>query len=91
MDLNMPISDGYDASRKIRAFYNQKKTVKFKKSTFEAKIDISTLRPIIAACTSENVSNPYIADKISEANFDLTLSSPIVKRRLIEYLLPYIE
>ena len=92
MDLNMPISNGYEASQKITALFNQNKTVNFiAEATKSAKIDLFNIRPIIIACTSENLNHPHIADKISQADFDLTFMTPIHKEQILSELMPFIE
>jgi CheY-like chemotaxis protein len=55
LDLNMPISDGYEACKKIHSIYNDEAKVLFTNKIVN-KINLNFLKefkPIILACTSE--------------------------------------
>ena len=55
LDLNMPISDGYEACKKIHSIYNDEEKLLFS-NKIDNKLNLNFLKefkPIIIACTAE--------------------------------------
>ena len=61
LDLNMPISDGYEACKKITQMYNEqsilKKSISHQKNRDQL---VKDLKPLIYACSGDNITDPSI-------------------------------
>ena len=61
LDLNMPISDGYEACRKINQMYDENKFFKNEEQEQKAMGGlIKNLKPLLLACTGDDVNNLLI-------------------------------
>jgi CheY-like chemotaxis protein len=81
LDLNMPISDGFDACKKIRRLYDKDSLITWTNSSAEkvtAKIQLRDIQPFIVAWTSENLANLSLLERIDQAGFDAPIESPIL-------------
>ena len=56
MDLNMPVCNGFEACEKINDFFEAEREVRVVGSNGIATIDLKFLKPVIIACTSEDIS-----------------------------------
>jgi CheY-like chemotaxis protein len=86
LDLNMPISDGYEACSKINKLYDDHKLFKHKQviSGGESNNSMDTydhlikeLKPLIVACTGDDVNNPHIRAALNKAGFDEAITTPL--------------
>ena len=90
LDLNMPISDGFDACLKIRQLYESVKF--FQKANNQSEHSASTfqqlkeLKPLIIACSSDDMESPLMKRRLEEAGFDYTISSPLTAKYVKEIL-----
>ena len=57
MDLNMPVCSGYEACAKINDFFEAEREVRVIGSNGITTIDLKYLKPVIVACTSEDISS----------------------------------
>jgi CheY-like chemotaxis protein len=90
LDLNMPISDGFDACLKIRQLYESVKF--FQKANNQSEHSSSTLqllkelKPLIIACSSDDMESPLMKRRLEEAGFDYAISSPLTAKYVKEIL-----
>ena len=82
LDLNMPISDGYEACQKICQLYED---IKFFQKIDEGSSDginscnqqVKSLKPLILACSGDDVHNPFMQKALNEAGFDEAITAPL--------------
>jgi CheY-like chemotaxis protein len=74
LDLNMPISDGFDTCKKIVTMYNQ------------VIIKQGIIIPYIVACSSHIDSDIQI--KVESAGFDKALQNPISQAIIQHEIIP---
>ena len=90
LDLNMPISDGFDACKKIRQLYESVKF--FQKANNQSEHSSSTqqllkeLKPLIIACSSDDMESPLMKRRLDEAGFDYAISSPLTAKYVKDIL-----
>lgn len=75
LDLNMPISDGYESCNKILNLFEAGIFV-----NKNPKIKISNYKPVMVACSS--LVNEEINNDALSAGFDLTLEAPLTADKL---------
>jgi CheY-like chemotaxis protein len=100
LDLNMPISDGYEACRKINKLYDDHRLFKPIKiiSGRDSNSNLNTydhlikeLKPLIIACSGDDVDNPFIRRALNEAGFDEAITTPLTVGYVKEKLISMIE
>ena len=69
----MPISDGYEACKKILRLYSEKKVFNNQNQHEMMKY----FAPLMLACSSDNLEFPAIKKDIKEAGFDMAMSAPL--------------
>jgi CheY-like chemotaxis protein len=80
-DLNMPISDGFDACSKIRRLYDKDTLITWTNSREQkvtGTIQLREIQPFIVAWTSENLANESLLERLDQAGFDAPIESPII-------------
>ena len=77
MDLNMPVSNGYDACNKIKAFFANRREVKYSNAQESLVLDLSIFKPIIVACTAENIQSGQTRELIEQTGFDHAIETPL--------------
>jgi CheY-like chemotaxis protein len=60
MDLNMPVLNGFDGCEKINKFFETDREVKVTMSDKEGHLELKELKPVIVACTAENIYNDIL-------------------------------
>jgi CheY-like chemotaxis protein len=84
LDLNMPISDGYEACENIIKYFTNESIFNVPQAGAKLKAN-----PIMVACSS--YVTPHIILKTSAAGFSLTLETPLTVPILQEKIMPMLE
>ena len=90
LDLNMPISDGYEACKKISQMYDETRLLQNHEDNTTACL-IRDLKPLLYACTGDDVENPRIKVNLEEAGFDQALTNPLTSPYIKDNLVPMIH
>lgn len=91
LDLNMPISDGYEACKKINQLYESVKLIDQEKEANNLSGLVKDLKPLIIACSSDDITNPVIRRNLELAMFDDATLSPLSTVYLKGHILPMID
>jgi len=97
LDLNMPISNGYETCKNIwnlyedRNIFNMKRRRSSQLSGGHDDLLLIHLRPLIVAWTSENLSDKKLVEKINQVGFDLMMESPITFKHITDKILPKLQ
>lgn len=98
LDLNMPISDGWEACKNILKKYDDSQMFKIdekeklhmsrskSKKSGESSL-LTKIRPLIVACTSEVIDN-NLKEKLLNAGFDMMFETPISDAQIQNEILP---
>jgi CheY-like chemotaxis protein len=92
LDLNMPISDGFEACKKINQLYDDVKLFKKEDNKENSTIGlIKDLKPLIFCCSGEDVTHPDMKKKLDESGFDGALPNPLTTPYLKDKLHPIVK
>ena len=91
LDLQMPISDGYDACKNILGLFNERKLFKIKtnQSSFSETVREYKIKPIMVAASS--FVNDEVMVNTNAAGFDRTLTVPLRVPTLNDTIIPLLE
>jgi len=76
LDLNMPITDGYEACKKINDLYDDHNLLQQEDENSTGGL-IKDLKPLLFACSGDDVESPEIKLKLDAAGFDKALTNPL--------------
>ena len=102
LDLNMPITDGYEACKKIRALYSEHRLLRKEKrqSVVNMSIDspldqqdqlLKEIRPIMIACSSDDLESEIVQARLNDAGFDSYLMAPLTTSKVQETVIKLIK
>ena len=87
----MPISDGYEACKKINQMYQENKFFKNEEQEQRAMgVLIENLKPLLIACTGDDVTSPFIKKNLNEAGFDDATTNPLTTAYIKDKIFPMI-
>lgn len=94
LDLNMPILDGYDACKKIKALYNNWSLMKRDIASFENEqisgqkdAMLFEIMPILIACSSDDMDSHIVKNRIKEYGFDHSITSPLTVPKIQDIMI----
>ena len=94
LDLNMPIYDGFEACRKINQMYEEKNLLELQEENATEGL-VKHLKPLLFACTGDNVEDPEMKRSLDAAGFDEALTNPLttsyIKDKMIPMLIENLE
>ena len=90
LDLNMPISDGYEACTKINQMYDETRLLQNQGENANVCL-IRDLKPLLFACTGDDVNSPFVKANIEAAGFDEALTNPLTSPYIKETVIPMIN
>lgn len=85
----MPISDGYEACTKINQMYDETRLLQ-NQGENENVCLIKDLKPLLFACTGDDVNSPLVKANIEAAGFDKALTNPLTSPYIKETVIPMI-
>ena len=87
LDLNMPIMDGYEACHKINKMYDEYKLLELQEENSPEGL-VKDLKPLLFACTGDDIDNVSIHRKLEKAGFDEALTNPLTSPYIKDKMIP---
>ena len=89
LDLNMPITDGYEACKKINQMYDDNNLLQRADENVTGGLT-KDLKPLLFACSGDDVESSSIKLKLEAAGFDKALTNPLTTNYIKETMIPLI-
>ena len=89
LDLNMPITDGYEACKKINEIYDDINLLQQADESSTGR-QVKDLKPLLFACSGDDVESSEIKMKLDAAGFDRALTNPLTSNYIKNTMIPLI-
>ena len=87
----MPISDGYEACKKINQMYDENKLFNNEQQERNAMGGlIKDLKPLLIACSGDDVTNSFIKKNLDDAGFNDAITNPLTTAYIKDKIIPMI-
>ena len=87
LDLQMPISNGYETCRKILTLYDQVNEGMF--NVHKSQLSERKQKPVMIACSG--YVDEGIRSRTSESGFDLAIQCPLRSQKVEEIIMPLLS